>query len=108
MREEIKRLKLIEIQLANGIQELIETRDCLVMEVQNLQEAKPAFERAFTVSLLVTIHNIEYNNIHANYFQRTAHPSLMQRIGQLEQKNRHLQYCLKQQQMYTETMVQRK
>lgn len=55
MREEIKRLKLIEIQLASGIQELIETRDCLVMEVQNLQEAKPAFERAFTVRVFVVL-----------------------------------------------------
>lgn len=42
------------------------------------------------------------------YHQRTPHPSLIQRIQNLEQKNRHLQFCLKQQQQYTESIMQRK
>lgn len=39
--------------------------------------------------------------------QRTPHPSLIQRIQQLEQKNRQLQFCLKQQQQYTESIMSR-
>lgn len=40
-------------------------------------------------------------------YQRTPHPNLIQKIQQLEQKNRHLQFCLKQQQQYTESIMQR-
>ncbi|XP_055309722.1 blastoderm-specific protein 25D isoform X2 [Sitodiplosis mosellana] len=85
IREDIKRLKLIEIQLNDEVKGLAHTRDGLVMELQQLQEAKPVLERAYA---------------------RTPHPSLIQRIQQLEQKNRHLQFCLKQQQQYTETIMQ--
>lgn len=46
-----------------------------------------------------------YNIFH---FQRTPHPSLIQRLQLLEQKNRQLQFCLKQQQQYTESIMQRK
>lgn len=40
-------------------------------------------------------------------FQRAAHPSLIQRVNQLELRNRHLQNVIKQQQHYTENLLQR-
>lgn len=49
LREEIKRLKMMELQLKDGIQELSQHRNCLVMELQQLQEAKPAIEKAYAV-----------------------------------------------------------
>lgn len=55
MREEIKQLKLFQIQLSAGIKELVDTRDCLVMEVQQLQDAKPALERAYTVRNILVL-----------------------------------------------------
>ncbi|XP_031631697.1 blastoderm-specific protein 25D isoform X2 [Contarinia nasturtii] len=85
IREDIKRLKLIEIQLNDEVKGLAHQRDGLVMELQQLQEAKPMLAAAYA---------------------RTPHPSLIQRIQQLEQKNRHLQFCLKQQQQYTESIMQ--
>lgn len=84
MREDIKRLKLIELQLKDEVKGLAHQRDGLVMELQQLTEAKPMLEKAYT---------------------RTPHPSLTQRIQQLESKNRQLQYCLKQQQHYTESIM---
>ena len=42
------------------------------------------------------------------YLKRTSHPSLIQRVNQLELKNRHLQNVIKQQQQYTESIMQRK
>lgn len=42
------------------------------------------------------------------YFKRASHSNLTQRIQQLEQKNRHLQSVLKQQQQYAETIYHRK
>lgn len=87
MREDIKRLKLIELQLKDEIKGLAHQRDGLVMELQQLQEAKPVLEKAYA---------------------RTPHPTLIQKIQQLEQKNRQLQFCLKQQQHYTESIMHRK
>lgn len=52
LRDDIKRLKLIELQLKDAIQELSQHRDCLVMELQQLQEAKPVLEKAYAVSTL--------------------------------------------------------
>lgn len=49
LREDIKRLKLMELQLKDGIQELIQQRDCLVMEVEQLQEVKPMLAKAYAV-----------------------------------------------------------
>lgn len=50
IREDIKRLKLFEIQLRDGIQELAHQRDCLVMEVEQLREVKPMLAKAYAVS----------------------------------------------------------
>ncbi|XP_037048252.1 blastoderm-specific protein 25D isoform X5 [Bradysia coprophila] len=84
LREDIKRLQIIELQLKEAVQNLYQQRETLIMELQQLQEAKPVLEKAYA---------------------RSSHPSLMQRIQQLEMKNRHLQQCLKQQQLYTETLM---
>ena len=51
IREDIKRLKLIEIQLNDEVKGLAHTRDGLVMELQQLQEAKPVLERAYAVMI---------------------------------------------------------
>lgn len=50
IREDIKQLKLIEIQLNDEVKGLAHQRDGLVMELQQLQEAKPVLERAYAVS----------------------------------------------------------
>ncbi|XP_037903947.1 blastoderm-specific protein 25D isoform X2 [Hermetia illucens] len=84
MREELKRLKMIEIQLKEQIKDLSLRRDGLVMELQQLHEAKPVLEKAYA---------------------RTVHPSLLQRINNLEQRNRHLQTILRQQQQYSESLM---
>lgn len=50
LREDVKRLKLIELQLQDEIKSLSHQRDGLVMELQQLQEAKPMLMQAYTVS----------------------------------------------------------
>lgn len=40
---------MMEMQLKDGIQELSQHRNCLVMELQQLQEAKPVLEKAYAV-----------------------------------------------------------
>lgn len=50
LREEIKRLKVMEMQLKDAIEELSHHRDSLIMELQQLQEAKPVLEKAYAVS----------------------------------------------------------
>uniref|UniRef100_T1GHH1 Uncharacterized protein n=1 Tax=Megaselia scalaris TaxID=36166 RepID=T1GHH1_MEGSC len=84
IKEELKRLKFFEVQLKEHIQDLTIKRDSLVMELQQLQEAKPVLEKAYA---------------------RAAHPSLIQRVNQLELRNRHLQNVIKQQQHYTENLL---
>ncbi|XP_075153955.1 blastoderm-specific gene 25D isoform X2 [Haematobia irritans] len=85
LKEELKRLKFFELSLKDQIKDLSLQRDGLIMELQQLQEAKPVLEKAYA---------------------RTAHPSLIQRVNQLELKNRHLQNVIKQQQQYTESIMQ--
>lgn len=51
LREDIKRLKLIELQLKDEVKSLAHHRDGLVMELQQLQEAKPVLEKAYAVSV---------------------------------------------------------
>ncbi|KAL5280441.1 NINL family protein [Megaselia abdita] len=85
IKEELKRLKFFEVQLKEHIKDLTIKRDSLVMELQQLQEAKPVLEKAYA---------------------RAAHPSLIQRVNQLELRNRHLQNVIKQQQHYTENLLQ--
>lgn len=86
MKEELKRLKFFEIQLKDQIKDLSLKRDGLIMELQQLQEAKPVLEKA--------------------YARAAAHPSLIQRVNHLELKNRHLQNVIKQQHQYTESLMQ--
>lgn len=50
IREDIKRLQIIELQLKDAIQNLYQQRDSLIMELQQLQEAKPVLEKAYAVS----------------------------------------------------------
>lgn len=112
IKEELKRLKYFELSLRDQIKDLSLQRDGLVMELQQLQEAKPVLEKAYAVGIFTLVikkkkKEFEYDN---NFFllQRTAHPSLIQRVNQLELKNRHLQNVIKQQQQYTESLMQRK
>lgn len=51
LREDVKRLKLIELQLQDEIKSLTIQRDGLVMELQQLQEAKPMLMQAYTVTI---------------------------------------------------------
>lgn len=50
IRDDIKRLKLIELQLNDEVKNLAHQRDGLAMELQQLQEAKPVLERAYAVN----------------------------------------------------------
>ncbi|XP_036340199.1 blastoderm-specific protein 25D [Rhagoletis pomonella] len=86
IKEELKRLKFFEISLKEQVKNLSLQRDGLVMELQQLQEARPMLEKAFA---------------------RTLHPSITQRVNQLELRNRHLQNAIKQQQQQTESLMQR-
>ncbi|KAH8408174.1 hypothetical protein KR222_006150 [Zaprionus bogoriensis] len=85
LKEELKRLKFFELSLKEQIKDLSLQRDGLVMELQQLQEARPVLEKAYA---------------------RTTHPTLQQRLNQLELRNRHLQNVIKQQQKYTESLMQ--
>lgn len=52
VRDELKRLKLVEMKLRHDIQELVAQRDYIVGELQQLQEFRPAMERsAYAVSV---------------------------------------------------------
>jgi hypothetical protein len=85
--EQLKHLRLVELNLKDEIKDLTHQRDCLVMELQQLKEAKPILAKAYT---------------------KASHPNLTQRVQNLEQKNRHLQAMLKQQQQYAESILHRK
>lgn len=52
LREDIKRLHMIELQLKDAIENLSHQRDSLVMELQQLQEAKPVLEKAYAVRVI--------------------------------------------------------
>ena len=45
---------LKEKSLRNEIQILVHQRDCLVVELQQLQGAKPILEKAYAVSILIS------------------------------------------------------
>lgn len=62
VREDIKRLQMIELQLKDDIQNLSLRRDSLVMELQQLQEAKPVLEKAYAVRAALA--NIESNCVY--------------------------------------------
>lgn len=53
LREDIKRLQMIELQLKDAIQSLSQQRNSLVMELQQLQEAKPVLEKAYAVRTIL-------------------------------------------------------
>lgn len=110
MKEELKRLKFFELSLKEQIKDLSLQRDGLIMELQQLQEAKPVLEKAYAVyifKLEISCDRCTHTCVFL-FLQRTAHPSLIQRVNQLELKNRHLQNVIKQQQQYTESIMQRK
>lgn len=110
-------MKFIQLQLNDEVKRLIQQRESMVMELQQLQEAKPVLERAYAVPSHFTYTTKSTSkcafpfvlnvSICFRMYQRTPHPNLIQKIQQLEQKNRHLQFCLKQQQQYTESIMQR-
>lgn len=50
LKDELKRLKYFEISLKEQIKDLSLQRDGLIMELQQLQEAKPVLEKAYAVS----------------------------------------------------------
>lgn len=52
LKDELKRLKYFEISLKEQIKDLSLQRDGLIMELQQLQEAKPVLEKAYAVSFL--------------------------------------------------------
>ncbi|XP_058453361.1 blastoderm-specific protein 25D isoform X2 [Malaya genurostris] len=83
-QEQLKQLRLMQLQLQDEIKELTQQRDCLKMEFQQLCEAKPILARAYT---------------------KTNHPNQTQKIQHLEQKIRQQQSMLKQQQIYTENIL---
>lgn len=62
LREDVKRLKLIELQLQDDIKALGMQRDDLVMELQQLQEAKPMLMQAYTVRLNDTFYPIRFES----------------------------------------------
>uniref|UniRef100_A0A182JW17 EF-hand domain-containing protein n=1 Tax=Anopheles christyi TaxID=43041 RepID=A0A182JW17_9DIPT len=80
-----KHLRLVQLQLHDEIKDLTHERDCLMMELQQLKEAKSVLARS--------------------YAKTASHPNQMQKIQNLEQKNRHLQLMVKQQQQYTESIL---
>lgn len=51
IKEDIKKLKLVEIQVKDEIRDLVIQRDGLVMELQQLKEAKPVLEKSFAVRI---------------------------------------------------------
>uniref|UniRef100_A0A336L222 CSON003651 protein n=1 Tax=Culicoides sonorensis TaxID=179676 RepID=A0A336L222_CULSO len=77
-------IQLKEKNLKEEVEMLVYQRDSLISELQQLQEAKPILAQAYT---------------------HTPHPNLSNRIQYLEQKNKHLQNVLKQQQQYMETVM---
>lgn len=61
MKEELKRLKFFELSLKEQIKDLSLQRDGLIMELQQLQEAKPVLEKAYAVSSRkVLLNQIKY------------------------------------------------
>uniref|UniRef100_A0A182NE74 EF-hand domain-containing protein n=1 Tax=Anopheles dirus TaxID=7168 RepID=A0A182NE74_9DIPT len=82
---QIKHMRLMQLQLQDEIKDLTHERDCLMMELQQLKEAKSVLARS--------------------YAKTASHPNQMQKIQNLEQKNKHLQLMVKQQQQYTESIL---
>lgn len=85
-QEQLKHQRLMQLQLQDEIKELTHQRDCLKMEFQQMTEVKPFLARSYN---------------------KTAHPNLTQKIQHLENKNRHLNGMLKQQQAYSEQILHR-
>lgn len=56
-KDEIARLKLFEMSLRDQIKNLLQQRDNLVVELQQLQDAKPVLSKAYAVS---NIHRRQY------------------------------------------------
>uniref|UniRef100_A0A182W9T7 EF-hand domain-containing protein n=1 Tax=Anopheles minimus TaxID=112268 RepID=A0A182W9T7_9DIPT len=80
-----KHMRLMQLQLQDEIKDLTHERDSLMMELQQLKEAKSVLARS--------------------YAKTASHPNQIQKIQNLEQKNRHLQLMVKQQQQYSESIL---
>ncbi|XP_052864474.1 uncharacterized protein LOC128271079 [Anopheles cruzii] len=89
LQQQLQQFRLVQLQLQDEIKELTHERDGLMMEVQQLKEAKPILARA----------------AYTKNGGPGAHPNYAQKIQHLEQKNRHLQSMVKQQQQYTESIL---
>ncbi|XP_058056636.1 blastoderm-specific protein 25D [Anopheles bellator] len=89
LQQQLQQFRLVQLQLQDEIKELTQERDGLMMEVQQLKEAKPILARA----------------AYTKNGGPGAHPNYAQKIQHLEQKNRHLQSMVKQQQQYTESIL---
>ncbi|ETN60186.1 blastoderm specific protein 25d [Anopheles darlingi] len=83
--QQTQQLRSVQLQLQDEIKELTQERDCLLMEVQQLKEAKPILARGFT--------------------KPDANTNYVKTIQCLEQKNKRLQSMVKQQQQYAESML---
>ncbi|CAH1710195.1 unnamed protein product [Chironomus riparius] len=81
--ERLRKMKMIMDQMKEEIQELATQRESLIMELQQLQEARPILANAY----------------------KSTHPNLSQKLERLQMKNKHLQNVLRQQQHYTETIM---
>ncbi|XP_070496926.1 ninein homolog isoform X2 [Chironomus tepperi] len=81
--ERLRKMKIIMDQMKEEIQELATQRESLIMELQQLQEARPILANAY----------------------KSTHPNLSQKLERLQIKNKHLQNVLRQQQHYTETIM---
>lgn len=86
-KDNVQKFRALMHHMKEEIKELSMQRESLIMELQQLQEAKPILAKAYV---------------------RTNHPNLGQKVQNLEQKNRHLQAVLKQQQQYAESIMHRK
>ncbi|XP_035794226.1 blastoderm-specific protein 25D-like isoform X2 [Anopheles albimanus] len=83
--QQTQQLRTVQLQLQDEIKELTQERDCLLMEVQQLKEAKPILARGFT--------------------KPGANTNYVKTIQSLEEKNKRLQSMVRQQQQYTESML---
>ncbi|XP_050086687.1 uncharacterized protein LOC126571869 isoform X2 [Anopheles aquasalis] len=83
--QQTQQMRSVQLQLQDEIKELTQERDCLLMEVQQLKEAKPILARGFTKP-----------GENTNYVKT---------IQCLQQKNKRLESMVKQQQQYAESML---
>ena len=52
LKDDVKRLKLLELQMREEIKDLVQKRDYFIMEIEQLRGVKPVLEIAYAVSIL--------------------------------------------------------